>query len=79
LNVDHVIELGLGHLLEVDMQRIAGIVHKVVKPFASPAFERLADLGHESIECGQNAGIEARRRCFLPIAAISRMKDSASA
>ena len=79
MNIDHCVKVCLGHLFEVDVLRIASVVHKVVKLVTSPTLKRLADIHHEAVECSQIAGIEARYRSpFLPIVSISRMRDSAS-
>ncbi len=50
VDVNYLIELRLGHLFEVHVERIAGVVHKLVKPIALPSLEGFADIGHEPIE-----------------------------
>jgi hypothetical protein len=62
VNVDHRIEVRLGHFLKVDVLRIARIVHKVVEPVPPPGLERLADIRDESTERPQITGVEAKRR-----------------
>jgi hypothetical protein len=50
MDVDHLIELGLRHLLKADVQGIACIVHKVVKVLPSPGPQHLAHICYEPVE-----------------------------
>jgi hypothetical protein len=78
MNINDVIELHFGGLLEAGMLRIAGVVHEVVEPIPSPALQRLGDIGHKSIEQTDITGVERNPAAFLLNALISRMRDSAS-
>jgi len=60
MNVDHGIEVRLGHFVEVDVLRIAGVIHEVVEPFAPPTFKRLADIRNEPVEGTQCTRVEAK-------------------
>ena len=43
MNIEHGIKVRLGDFVEVEVLRIAGVVHEVIEPLTSPAFERRAD------------------------------------
>ena len=60
MNVDHGIEVRLGHFVEVDVLGIACVIHEVIEPFASPAFERFADIRDELVKCAQIARVQAK-------------------
>jgi hypothetical protein len=51
VNVHNRIEVRLGYFLEVDMLGITRAIYEVIKSFACPASQCLADIRNETVEC----------------------------
>src|SRR5271168_3316339 len=64
MNVNDLVELRFGGLVEIRMERTTRIVHQIIEPISSPTVKRLADIHHESVKCVNVTGIEPKSRCF---------------
>jgi hypothetical protein len=66
VNIDHRIEVCLGHFVDVDVLRVAGVVHEVIEAVATPGLQRLADVSNKSIKRANVTGVQGKACRFLP-------------
>jgi hypothetical protein len=66
VDIKNRIELDFCRFLKAGMQRIACIVHEVVKAFPSPTLQCLADFSDESVKRSNVTSVEAKSRRFPP-------------